>query len=91
MALGEGYEQYILKILQKEFPEARKETDESKREFYDLIIPATHRHKEFRFEVKADVYQSKNLAFECLGNYGNRNSGIIKTTAQFWVHFRGDK
>lgn len=86
---GEDVEIEILKTLESAFQDVRKETDKTLREFYDIIIPNVN-GEEVTLEVKNDKYVSKNMAFECLGRK-SRNTGIIKTTAMFWVHVRNGK
>lgn len=87
---GEDVEQEILRVIQKSFPHAQKETGQYCRDFFDIIIPKKDKQPEIKIEVKADLYKSKNLAFECLGR-GGKSTGIIKTTANYWFHFRNDK
>lgn len=86
---GEDVEMEILAILHKEFPEAHKPTDKKTREFYDVIVPISE-DKEIWLEIKNDKYVSKNMAFECLGSK-SRNTGIIKTLANYWIHVRSGK
>lgn len=88
--LGEAVEQEILEIIQKQFPHAIRNTDKSTRELFDIVIPESGEQKEILIEVKGDFYKSENLAFECLGK-GGRNTGIIKTSALYWFHFRKDQ
>lgn len=87
---GEDIEKEILAILLKKFPNAYKETGKFHREFYDIIIPKEGSKIALRLEIKADLYKSKNLAFECLGREA-KSTGILKTSSVFWIHFRNDK
>lgn len=87
---GEEIEQEILSIIKQKFPLVVKEEGKFCREFYDIIIPATSETKEIKIEIKADLFKSKNMAFECLGR-NSKPTGIIKTSSDYWVQFRNDK
>lgn len=89
LARGEEIEREILAILKKKYPRIQKETGRYCREFYDFIIPQEKGTPEIKLEIKSDFYTSSNFAFECLGRTG-KSTGIIKTSAKYWVHYRKD-
>ncbi len=87
---GEAIETEIFNILKNKFPEISKEEGKFCREFYDLIIPKTSKNREIKIEIKADFFVSQNFCFECLGRK-SKPTGIIKTSSDFWIHFRSNK
>lgn len=87
---GEGVEQEILDVIKKKFPHAYKETGKFCREFFDIIIPKKNKQREIKIEIKNDKYKSENVCFEFLGRHA-KNSGITRTTAHVWIHFRNGR
>jgi hypothetical protein len=87
---GENIELEVLALIQKSYPHAIKEVGKFHREFYDILIPKSENNSEIKIEVKADLYKSKNLAFECMGR-GGKSTGIIKTSSNYWVHYRTNR
>lgn len=90
LKVGEQIEDEILIIIKKEFPSAYKETGQFHREYYDFLIPKEGKRPDIKIEVKADLFKSENLCFECLGREA-KSTGIIKTSAQIWIHCRNGK
>lgn len=83
---GEFIEQEIISLIKSKYPLTRKEDVKELRSQYDIIIPETGA----KLEVKADLYVSTNMAFECMGRKGQL-TGVLGTGAEYWVQFRKDK
>ena len=78
---GKEYENYILNIIQKKYPQARLIEGYCKE--YDIIIPENNKS----VEVKADIdkwVETGNIAIE-IRNRGEL-SGLSVTKADYWCH-----
>ena len=86
---GSAIEDEILAILLKAFPSAKKSPP--KTSGYDIILfgPSSDplKHNVITIEVKADLYDSPNFAFEFEGRYGQL-TGILATEAKYWIQYR---
>lgn len=86
LSSGEKYEDLIINLLiQSGFTFIRKSDKDNliERKQFDLLMMKNN--KEFRFEIKSDIfgYETENEITEF--NFNSIQSGIMSTTAYYWI------
>ena len=84
LEVGIAVEQKLINILLKKYPST---TLVNKFKGYDIWIPELHKSIEVKFDEKSK--QTGNIVIEI--EMYDKPSGLLSTTADYWVFYDGDK
>ena len=84
LEVGIAIEQKLVNILLKKYPST---TLVNKFKGYDIWIPELHKSIEVKFDEKSK--QTGNIVIEI--EMYDKPSGLLSTTADYWVFYDGDK
>ena len=84
LEVGIAVEQKLVNILLKKYPST---TLVNKFKGYDIWIPELHKSIEVKFDEKSK--QTGNIVIEI--EMYDKPSGLLSTTADYWVFYDGDK
>ena len=84
LEVGIAIEQKLVNILLKKYPST---TLINKFKGYDIWIPELHKSIEVKFDEKSK--QTGNIVIEI--EMYDKPSGLLSTTADYWVFYDGDK
>ena len=84
LEVGIAVEQKLVNILLKKYPSTTLVT---KFKGYDIWIPELHKSIEVKFDEKSK--QTGNIVIEI--EMYDKPSGLLSTTADYWVFYDGDK